>query len=106
MTCNNGKADLEKEGGSIPTPGDGRYLPQPLTNDDPSVKNKHQSKTSPRRIAVSTLVWIYLLIILCIGYWYWMRPVRADQFKSAQDEWRGIAETFHLPVPKDERWGW
>jgi hypothetical protein len=55
---------------------------------------------------ISILIPIYFISILCLGYWYWMRPVRADQFKDAQTKWRAIAQVYNIPVPKDERWGW
>jgi len=57
-------------------------------------------------VIIRLLLLVYLVCIVCLGYWYWMRPVRADQFKSAQEKWRAIAQIYHIPVPKDERWGW
>jgi hypothetical protein len=57
-------------------------------------------------IIIRLLVLVYLLSIFGLGYWYWMRPVRADQFKDAHEKWRAVAKIFHVPVPKDERWGW
>jgi hypothetical protein len=57
-------------------------------------------------ILIRLMLIAYLLSTLALGYWYWMRPVRADQFKSAHEKWRAIAKIFHVPVPKDERWGW
>ena len=57
-------------------------------------------------IIIRLLLLTYLLTALAFGYWYWMRPVRSDQFKDAHEKWRSIATIFHVPVPKDERWGW
>jgi hypothetical protein len=57
-------------------------------------------------VVIRFLLLLYFLSIPMLGYWYWMRPVRVDQFKNAQEKWRAIAQIFHVPVPKDERWGW
>lgn len=57
-------------------------------------------------LIIKLLLILYLISIPMLAYWYWMRPVRVDQFKDAQTKWRAIAQQFHLPVPKDERWGW
>ena len=46
----------------------------------------------------------YLLLVLLSGYWYWIRPVRGDQFKNAVTWWTGIALVYDFPVPLDERW--
>ncbi len=58
-----------------------------------------------KRFAIRALIAIYLLGVLSFGYWYWMRPVRADQFRTAHRKWNEIAHVFGVPVPKDERWG-
>jgi hypothetical protein len=52
----------------------------------------------------TTLIVIYLVLMLVSGYWYWSRPVRADQFGNAYTWWRGVAEVYHFPVPSDETW--
>ncbi len=62
-------------------------------------------KTGLRRALTALILVMYLVGALISGYWYYTRPVRADQFAAAQQKWRGIAVVFGLPVPKDERWG-
>lgn len=57
------------------------------------------------RVIANLLIAVYLIGVVCFGYWYWMRPVRADQFTNAQIKWRETAIVFMVPVPKDERWG-
>lgn len=57
-----------------------------------------------KRVIVRVLFVIYLLGVVAFGYWYWARPVRADQFVNAHRIWHGIAETVGIPVPRDERW--
>jgi hypothetical protein len=59
-----------------------------------------------RPLFVRFLLILYFVTVIAFGYWYWMRPVRADQFKDAHEKWRAVAKIFHVPVPKDERWGW
>ena len=59
-----------------------------------------------RPILVRFLILLYSVLVVAFGYWYWMRPVRVDQFKDAQEKWRAIAAIYHIPIPKDERWGW
>ena len=56
------------------------------------------------RALIRVLFVVYLIGVVAFGYWYWARPVRADQVKSAHRIWHGIVEEFGVPVPKDERW--
>lgn len=58
-----------------------------------------------KRALIRVLFVVYLIGVVAFGYWYWARPVRADQIKGAHRIWHGIAEVFGVPVPKDERWG-
>jgi hypothetical protein len=58
-----------------------------------------------RRILVRIFFVIYVIGVLAFGYWYWTRPVRADQYRNALIVWDGLLDSFGLPVPKDERWG-
>lgn len=57
-----------------------------------------------RKSFIKLLLLIYVITVLCFGYWYWMRPVRADQFKSAIERWQSYAAVYDVPYPKDERW--
>lgn len=58
-----------------------------------------------RNFIFGVLVAVYLLTVIISGYWYWSRPVRKDQIDNAYEWWTAIAEVYHIPVPKDERWG-
>ena len=81
--------------------------PQPITPPEPA--EPVDLPTIPIRVGpiiIKFLLLIYLISIPMLAYWYFMRPVRADQFKDAQTKWRAMATQFHIPVPKDERWGW
>ena len=60
--------------------------------------------TSKKCPISTTLIVIYLVLMLVSGYWYWSRPVRADQFSNAYTWWRGVAEVYRFPVPSDETW--
>jgi hypothetical protein len=60
--------------------------------------------TKIKRILVRFLLAIYIIMVLFFGYWYWARPVRADQFNHAENAWRELAEVFHVPLPDDVRW--
>ncbi len=62
-------------------------------------------KSPTVRFLSRVLIAIYLIGVITFGYWYWMRPVRADQFRDALTKWREIAVDSDVPVPKDERWG-
>ncbi len=78
------------------------------TPDKPAIpKRKRISRGGGRvrRVFVRVFYVIYLIGVLAFGYWYWTRPVRADQFRSAHRMWYGIAESVGIPVPEDERWG-
>ena len=79
-----------------------REIESGYANGD-SAANWHE--VSFVRVIANLLIAIYLIGVLCFGYWYWMRPVRADQFKNAQIKWREMAFVFMVPIPKDERWG-
>jgi len=79
---------------------DERERPTGLGLEDPQFNRK------ARRFIVRVLIALYLISVFFLGYWYWMRPVRADQFKAAQENWRGLATVYGIPIPKDERWGW
>ena len=61
-------------------------------------------KNIPRAIyaAISLAVLIYVVISLCFGYWYWMRPIRRPQFHYAYTWWSEIAKDYGLPLPSDE----
>lgn len=56
------------------------------------------------RFTIRILITLYMLSIIALGYWYWMRPVRADQINTAYSKWHDMAEIFNVPLPKDERW--
>jgi hypothetical protein len=60
--------------------------------------------TSKKCPISTTLIVIYLVLMLISSYWYWSRPVRADQFGNAYTWWRGVADVYHFPVPSDETW--
>lgn len=51
-----------------------------------------------------TLIIIYMVLVLLSGYWYWLRPVRADQFNNACRWWIGVADVYEFPVPNDQMW--
>lgn len=59
-----------------------------------------------KRLIVRVLISVYILAAVGLAAWYWMRPVRAEQFTQAQEEWRGIAQVYHIPIPEDNRHGW
>ncbi len=59
-----------------------------------------------KNISVRIILAIYIVCVLGFTYWYWMRPVRAEQVTEAQEKWRGYAEVFDIPIPTDERYGW
>lgn len=59
-----------------------------------------------KAVLIRILLLLYLAWVPVAGYWYWIRPVRVDQFRDAHEKWRAIAQIFHVPVPRDERWGW
>ncbi len=50
------------------------------------------------------LMILYMLGIVASGYWYWARPVRAEQLNNAYTWWTEIAGNYGLPVPSDDRW--
>jgi hypothetical protein len=77
----------------------------PVNDRDVMEQNERWNDVSIVGVLTGLLLGIYLAGVLCFGYWYWMRPVRADQFKDAQMKWRETALIFGVPVPKDERWG-
>lgn len=57
-----------------------------------------------RKDFIKLLLLIYVITVLCFGYWYWMRPVRAVEFSAAIDKWQSYAGVYNVPFPKDERW--
>ena len=57
-----------------------------------------------RSFIFSLLIFVYLLTSLAFGYWYWARPVRAEQITSGYEWWSEIAEIYGVPHPKDVRW--
>ena len=54
--------------------------------------------------AYTVLVVIYIVAIIISGWWYFARPVRAEQFNNAYEWWSSLAEVYDIPVPKDERY--
>ena len=58
-----------------------------------------------RNFIFSLLVIVYIFTTLVSGYWYMSRPIRKDQIDKAYVWWTAIAGVYHIPVPKDERWG-
>jgi hypothetical protein len=36
------------------------------------------------------IVWIYFIAVILLGFCYWSRPVRSDQFELAVSQWTGI----------------
>ena len=36
------------------------------------------------------IVWIYFIAVILLGFCYWSRPVRSDQFELAVNQWKGI----------------
>jgi hypothetical protein len=52
----------------------------------------------------ASLIVLYFISIVALGYWYFMRPVRAEQITGAYDWWRAIAVIYHVPVPPDQRY--
>lgn len=69
-------------------------------------KEKARSPLSLQRIFIRFVILVYILCVIGCTYWYWMRPVRVDQFAEAQETWRGYAEVFNVASPDDERYGW
>lgn len=57
-----------------------------------------------RRILVRGLIATYLILVILLGYWYWLRPVRVDQISRAYAKWHSLADIYKIPTPVDERW--
>ncbi len=72
-----------------------------MSKDTGSTGNGTRVVKTPITMA---LIIIYMVLVLLSGYWYWSRPVRADQFNNAYRWWIGIADVYEFPVPEDERW--
>ena len=81
-------------------------LPEPAEPVE-GVKSKPQKGLFRRirSIIFCLLVVVYICATIVSGYWYLSRPVRKNQINNAYEWWTSIAEVYHLPVPKDERWG-
>lgn len=58
-----------------------------------------------RKVCFRILALAYIIAVLGFGYWYWSRPVRSYQYQSAHEKWVEILQTYHIPIPHDERWG-
>jgi hypothetical protein len=80
-----------------------------FTSDETSRSRKGMPKESPsirfRNFIFSLMLIVYIFTTLAFGYWYMSRPVRKDQIDRAYGWWSAIATVYHIPVPKDERWG-
>jgi hypothetical protein len=82
-----------------------------INEDGKNGKSREREKSSKsipgfKRFFVRLLLFVYILCVLGFSYWYWMRPVRSEQFTEARKAWGGYAEAFNIPVPEDERYGW
>lgn len=75
-----------------------------VKQENPLEETRFRGWIRIKRLLARLLLLIYLVCALVSGYWYWTRPVRADQFRHAHLKWHEIAEIFGVPVPKDERW--
>lgn len=88
----------EKETSAVYASGDnGDFVISPFSIG----MDRDNQKRSP---ISTTLIVIYLVLVLVSGYWYWSRPIRADQFNNAYTWWLGVAEVYNVPVPSDETW--
>lgn len=73
---------------------------------DESLSSEALARFRIRPVVVKILLLSYFVCVLVFTYLYWMRPVRADQFVNAYNNWRAVAEIYGIPLPKDNRWGW